>query len=305
MQQVGLYEFLEKLGFFDLLPAPLSEMATLVNPPPPPLPDLPPIFAPAGSRRARVALFVGCVADAMFRPTHWATLRVLAANGCEVVVPRGQGCCGAIHHHSGDREGARRMADLNTDAFRPDDVDAIVVNHAGCGAMLREYPIRWNDARTQARTRLASKVRDLSEFLAQLGPVPPAGRIEAVATYHDACHLGHAQKIRTQPRQLLELIPGLEVKPLPETEICCGSAGTYNLYQPEMARRLGRRKLDAIRSTGARIVLAANAGCLLHIGREIRRAEADLLLMHPIELLDYSYRRERPAGIGSPPASSV
>jgi len=160
--------------------------------------------------------------------------------------------------------------------------------------MMKEYGLHWNDEHTEARKRLAAKVKDVNEFLAQLGPVPPSGRIHAVATYHDACHLGHAQKVVEAPRRLLAQIPGLELRDLPETEICCGSAGTYNLNQPEMADRLSRRKLENILSTQAQIVLASNAGCLLQIMREVRRQRRALLVMHPMELLDLSYRNEQP-----------
>jgi glycolate oxidase iron-sulfur subunit len=160
--------------------------------------------------------------------------------------------------------------------------------------MMKEYGLHWDDDGTEARRRLAGKVKDVNEFLDQLGPVPPSGRIEAVATYHDACHLGHAQKIVDPPRRLLGMIPGLELRDLPETEICCGSAGTYNLNQPGMADRLSRRKLENILSTKAQVVLASNAGCLLQIMREVRRQRQCVAVMHPMELLDLSYRNQQP-----------
>ena len=294
MQRLGLYDRLERTGIFRLLPGRLGQMATLVNPPVKGGPKLPRFLPAIGRRRARVAFFVGCVADAMFRHTHWATLRVLQHNGCDILIPPEQGCCGAIHYHSGDSDGARAMADANVAAFDLDDLDAVIVNHAGCGAMMKEYALHWPDDRQKSRRRLVALVRDVNEFLDELGPVYPTGRIEAVATYHDACHLGHAQKIREAPRRLLEIIPGLQLRDLPETEICCGSAGTYNLNQPEMASRLGKRKLENIMATGAQIVLASNAGCLLQIGREIRQHRAPLVAMHPMDLLDLSYRGEQP-----------
>lgn len=294
-QRLGIYDRLERLGLLRLIPGRLGQMVTLVNPPVPPGPKLPKFLPAVGRRRARVAFFVGCVADGMFRHTHWATLRVLQQNGCDVLIPPGQGCCGAIHYHAADSDGARRMADANVAAFADlDDIDAIIVNHAGCGAMMKEYGLHWRDERQQARQRLAEKVKDVNEFLDQLGPVLPGGRIEAVATYHDACHLGHAQKVREAPRRLLGMIPGLKLRELPETEICCGSAGTYNLNHPQMADRLIRRKLQNIRSTGAQIVLASNAGCLLQIGREVRRQRERLLVLHPMDLLDLSYRGQQP-----------
>jgi glycolate oxidase iron-sulfur subunit len=186
------------------------------------------------------------------------------------------------------------MADRNVAAFNLADIDAVVVNHGGCGAMLKEYGLHWRDAGQSRRQAFSEKVQDVHEFLDKLGPVKPTGRIEARATYHDACHLGHAQKIREAPRRLLSLVPGLELKELPETEICCGSAGTYNLNQPAMAERLMRRKLENIVSTGARIVLASNAGCLLQIGREVRQRRLPLLVMHPMDLLDLSFRGQQP-----------
>jgi glycolate oxidase iron-sulfur subunit len=293
-QRLGLYDLVERLGLFRLLPGRLGPMVTLVNPPVKPGPKLPKFLPAIGRRRARVAFFVGCVADAMFRHVHWATLRVLQQNGCDVIIPSGQGCCGAIHYHAGSSDGARRMADANVAAFDLDDIDAVVVNHAGCGAMMKEYPLHWQDDNLPARRRLATKVKDVNEFLAALGPIAPTGRIEAVAAYHDACHLAHAQKVVEAPRQILAQIPGLVLKDLPEAEICCGSAGTYNLNHPEMAQRLIRRKLENIQRTGAQIVLASNAGCLLQIGREVRQQRKPLVVMHPMTLLDLSYRGEQP-----------
>jgi glycolate oxidase iron-sulfur subunit len=291
-QQLGLYDWAERLGLFRLIPGRLGQMVTLVGPPVDGGPKLPKFLPAIGRRRARVAFFVGCVADAMFRHTHWSTLRVLQENGCDILVPEGQACCGAIHHHSGSSEGARKLADQNVAAFDLDEVDAVIVNHGGCGAMLKEYGHHWKDDGQPARERFAAKVKDINEFLDQLGPIRPEGRIEAVATYHDACHLGHAQKVREAPRRLLATIPGLELRELPETEICCGSAGTYNLNQPEMASRLMRRKLENVLKTGASIVLASNAGCLLQIGREVRQQRLPLKVMHPMDLLALSYRRE-------------
>lgn len=292
-QRLGIYDMADRLGLFKLIPGRLGQMVTLVNPPIPPGPKLPKFLPAIGRRRARVAFFVGCVGDAMFRHTHWATLRVLQQNGCDILIPAGQGCCGAIHYHAGERDGARKVADANVIAFEKlDEFDAIIVNHAGCGAMLKEYGLHWKDDQQPARQRLAEKVKDINEFLDELGPIAPAGRIDAVATYHDACHLGHAQRVREAPRRLLSMIPGLELRELPETEICCGSAGTYNLNHPAMADRLMRRKLDNILRTGAQISLASNAGCLLQIGREVRRQRQPLLVMHPMDLLDLSYRGE-------------
>lgn len=292
LQRAGIFDALERLGLLGLVPVRLGRMVALLPPPAKGTPRLPKFLPAVGRKRARVAFFVGCVADAMLRQVHWATLRVLQQNGCDVFVPRGQGCCGAIHFHSGDSLGARRLADANLIAFELDRYDAIVVNHAGCGAMLKEYGLHWSDGLQPHRARFAAKVKDVHELLDELGLVPPSGRIEAVATYHDACHLAHAQQIVAAPRRMLAKIPGLELRDLPEANICCGSAGTYNLHEAEMADRLGARKLKNILSTGAGIVVAANAGCMLQIGREIRRAGAKLRVMHPMELLDLSYREQ-------------
>ena len=221
-----------------------------------------------------------------------STARVLQENGCDVIVPQNQVCCGAIHFHAGSSQPAREKADQNATAFDPSSVDAIIVNVAGCGSMLKDYGHHWQDEGQSARGQFAAKVRDCSEFLDELGVIQPPGEIRVTATYHDACHLVHAQRVREQPRNLLKKIPGLKLIELPESDLCCGAAGTYNLTEPEMAGRLGKRKLENIRATGARDVITANAGCLLQIAREARMQGDVLKIVHPMELLDLSYRRE-------------
>ncbi len=294
-QRLGLMRLFELTRLDRLLPPRLRQLVHMLPPPSKSLPALPEVFPAIGRRRARVGLFTGCVADVMFRHTHWATARVLQQNGCDVVVPRGQVCCGAIHFHSGAAQPARELADQNVKALA--DVDAVILNVAGCGAMLKDYGLHWHDSLTPARAELAGRVKDVHEFLDQLGLVPPEGEIPAVATYHDACHLGHAQKIREAPRRILSKIPGLKLVDLPETELCCGAAGTYNLTQPEMAGQLSRRKLDNIQLTEAPIVLTANAGCLLQISREARSRGLRAWIAHPMDLLDLSYRHLRPPGL--------
>ena len=294
LQRLGIYRAAERMGLFRLIPGRLGRLLPLLPPPVRPGPRLPKFLPAVGRKRARVAFFVGCVADAMFRPTHWATLRVLQQNGCDVFVPGGQGCCGAIHLHNGDSVGARRLADANLVAFELDRYDAIVVNHGGCGAMLREYGLHWKDGLQPHRAQFAAKVKDVHELLDAMGVVPPSGRIDAVATYHDSCHLAHAQGVVSAPRRLLSKIPGLDLRELPEAGLCCGSAGTYNLTEPAMSDGLARRKMQNILSTGAKIVLAANAGCLLQIQREVRQGGHPLLVMHPMDLLDLSYRGLQP-----------
>ncbi len=250
-QALRLDKAVRSLGLLRLLPPRLRQLVEMLPPLAKREPPLPDILPAIGKQRARVALFTGCVGDAIFRPTNWATARVLQQNGCEVLVPKHQACCGAIHFHAGSSEPAQEFADANVAAFNEDDVDAVIVNVAGCGAMLKDYGHHWHDVRQPMREQFAHKVRDINEFLDQLGLVPPTGELPLVATYHDACHLGHAQKIREAPRRLLAQIPGLTVRDLPESELCCGAAGTYNLTEPEMAGRLSRRKLDNILSTGA------------------------------------------------------
>jgi glycolate oxidase iron-sulfur subunit len=277
------------------LPGPLGQMLKML----PPLrsaPRLPERLAPVGEKRATVALLTGCVADAVFRPVHWATARVLQANGCEVLVPRGQTCCGAIHFHAGAEAPAVARAVQNANAVDPSAVDAVIVNVAGCGAMLKDYAHL--DLPAEHRERVAAfsqKVRDVHEFLVALGPKKPTGEIPLKAVYHDACHLAHAQRIRTQPRELLGTIPGLTLQSIAEADVCCGAAGSYNLTQPDMAERLAKRKSDAIRAANADILLTPNAGCALHIGRKLAESGRRPWIGHPMELLDLSYRGERPS----------
>ncbi|MCI0331675.1 MAG: (Fe-S)-binding protein [Planctomycetes bacterium] len=293
-QRTGVLKLLQATRLTRLLPAQLRRMVDMLPPPrrnEGPLPE----FLPAiGRRRATVALFSGCIGDAMFRHVNWATARVLQQNGCDVHVPRAQACCGAIHFHAGSSDPAQVFADQNLAAFPVERFDAIINNIAGCGSMLKDYGHHWQDARQNERAAWSAKVRDVNEFLDQLGPVRPEGEIRAVATYHDACHLLHAQKIHDAPRRLLAQIPGLELHDLPESELCCGAAGTYNLTQPEMSARLSRRKLDNIRKTAARVAITSNAGCALQIAREARDQNMQLAVVHPMEMLDWSYRGVKP-----------
>jgi glycolate oxidase iron-sulfur subunit len=290
MQSLRLDRLLEKIGLLRLMPRSLRQMHDMV-PRLEPYHHLPELLPAEGKRRARVALFLGCAGDAFLPQTNLATARVLQRNGCEVWVPRAQVCCGALHYHSAQEEPAKAFAKANCDAFRPQDVDAIIVNAAGCGAMLKDYGHLLHDDAGQA---LAGKVKDVSEFLAALGPVKPEHPLPIKAAYHDACHLCHAQQIRHQPRQLLEMIPGLQLVPLNETEICCGAAGSYNITQPEMADRLGERKAKNILDTGARALFTGNVGCLLQIGKHLRRQRPDLWVAHPIDALWASYSGEIP-----------
>ena len=295
-QWLRLDKLAEATRLVSLLPPRLRQLVRQLPPLEKPLPALPNVLPAMGRRRARVALFTGCVSDVMYRSTNWATARVLQQNGCDVVVPKNQVCCGAIHFHAGSEDPARELADTNVKAFDVDSVDAVIVNVAGCGAMLKDYGHHWHDDRQAEREKFVSKVKDVSEFLDTLGMVPPTGELRLKATYHDACHLGHAQKIKEAPRRLLSQIPGLELIDLPETELCCGAAGTYNLTEPEMAQRLSDRKLKNILSTGAQVVITGNVGCIMQIAREARQQRHKLAVVHPMDLLDLSYRNEQFGG---------
>jgi glycolate oxidase iron-sulfur subunit len=300
MQWLYLDRLADRVGLTKLLPQKLQRMQALLPPLKLHAPHLPDVLPAIGKKRARVALFTGCVADAIFSHTNWATARVLQANGCEVVIPKTQVCCGAIHYHSGAGGPALEFANTNAATFDAADVDAVITNVAGCGSMLKDYGhvaaelAPQNDAQRETLSIFARKVRDVSEFLVSLGPIPPRGRIELKATYHDACHLAHAQKVRDQPRELLSLVPGLQLVPLAESDICCGAAGSYNLTEGEMADRLAERKIRNILNTGASAVITGNAGCSLQIQSALRRLHPDIWVAHPMDILDLSYRQQQP-----------
>jgi len=254
--------------------------------------ELPELNPAVGPERARVGLLAGCVARELFAEVNRAAVRVLQRNGVTVLMPRAQGCCGALHVHAGDPATARRLASRNLNAF-PSDLDAVVVTAAGCGAAMKRYAHLLDDgsggSRTHRADALAARVRDVTEFLAELPPRAPAGQVRARVAYHDACHLAHGQQVRAAPRALLRSIPGLELVELAEGELCCGSAGTYNLTEPAMSRRLAARKVDDIVRSGASIVATANPGCSLQIQGELRRRGLEIEVVHPVELLDRAY----------------
>ncbi len=290
-QRLGLRGLFDRLG--RILPRSLRQMQEIIPRLQPHYGRLPEVLPAEGKRRARVALFVGCAADAFFPQTTLATARVLQHNGCEVWVPRGQACCGALHYHAGLAAPAQAFARTNCEAFDPQKVDAIINNAGGCGPVLKEYGhLLEGTPAAEAGAAFAAKVRDISEFLVELGPVKPKHPLPLKATYHDACGLSHAQKIRQPPRQLLALIPGLELVPLAESEHCCGAAGSYNLTQPEMSAQLGQRKAANILATGARAVFTGNVGCLLQILRHLRAQQADLWVAHPVDALWAAYSGE-------------
>jgi glycolate oxidase iron-sulfur subunit len=241
-----------------------------------------------GSQRARVALVAGCVQRTFFPGVNAATIRVLSAEGCEVSVPHGQGCCGALSLHSGRLEEAKRFARALIPRFEGEDLDAIVINAAGCGSTLKEYgDLLQNDPVWAERARsFAAKVRDINEYLAEFEPRAERRPMPLRVAYHDACHLAHAQRVRTQPRQLLSTIPELELLEIPDGDQCCGSAGTYNLFEPASAHEIGERKVDNVQSVAPDLLASANPGCTLQIQSLLRERGANLRAAHPIEILD-------------------
>jgi|HubBroStandDraft_6_1064221.scaffolds.fasta_scaffold163603_2 glycolate oxidase iron-sulfur subunit len=316
LQRTNLDRLIDRSGVPKLLPGFVRRMYDQLPRLQPSAPAMPELLPAIGACRARVGLFAGCVAQAMFPQTNWATARVLQANGCDVVVPKSQVCCGAIHYHSGAEGPALDFAARNAAAFDVASLDAVIVNVAGCGSMLKDYGHIAEEAshraqgnaiggkaasatrpvahRTESVAKFASKVRDVSEFLAELGPLPPSGELRFRAVYHDACHLVHAQRVREQPRSLLALVPGLELVPLPESEVCCGAAGSYNLTEPEMSERLSQRKLRNILACDPQVVITGNAGCSLQIQAALRRAGSPIWVAHPMDVLDLSYRKAQP-----------
>ncbi len=276
-----------------LLPAPMSAMLDLLPEQLPTAQPLPAIYPAIGPRRARVALLAGCVQQVLAPQIGWATLRVLAQNGVETVIPTGQGCCGSLAMHTGEAAQARSLARHNLTAF-PADVDAIVTNAAGCGSGMHEYGLLFAGLpEEEAARQFASRVKDVSLFLAELGLTPPPALAEPLTlAYHDACHLGHAQRITTQPRTLLRAIPNLHLVEIPEGELCCGSAGTYNLEQPELAHQIGERKARNIIATGAAAIATGNIGCMTQIQTHLQQLGHPLPVWHTVEVLDRAYRTD-------------
>jgi glycolate oxidase iron-sulfur subunit len=245
-----------------------------------------------GPRRHRVAFFGGCIANLAFARLNDATVRVLAHNGCEVVIPAGQGCCGALHVHAGLRDLARELAKKNLQVFPPQEFDAIITNAAGCGSVLKDYPLLFEEVDREcyeAARNFAARLRDITEFLAGIDFRQDFAVMKVRATYQDPCHLGHAQRIRSAPRKLLAAVPGLELVELKESEICCGSAGIYNVAHNEMAERLLLNKMQRIDETRAEVILTANQGCLLQLRAGVARSGNRRRVLHVIELLDEAY----------------
>lgn len=299
-QASGLEALLRRLRFTALLPRNLRELEPLT-------PRIERDFSDAligefeapERPRFRVGLLTGCVQDLAYASVNRDTVDVLLANGCEVATPAAQPCCGSLHAHNGEIEWAREMARRNLDAFDLGSLDAIISNAAGCGSHLKHYDeLLADDPRYAARARQwSAKVRDIHEWLVEIGPVAPGGSGERSSpstplrvTYHEACHLCHGQKISRAPRELLRQIPGLELVELPEATWCCGSAGIYNITQPEMSAKLLARKMANIAKTGAAVVAAANPGCAVQLEAGVRAGGGMLEVVHPITLLARAYR---------------
>ncbi|HAM71745.1 MAG TPA: hypothetical protein DCM86_08895 [Verrucomicrobiales bacterium] len=301
-QRLGLQEAVRRSGLLRLLPARLRELESMT---PTVLPhvtsELVGCVTPArgGAPRHRVALLSGCAQDLLFSDVNRDTAEVLARNGCEVITPAEQVCCGSLHAHNGEWAMAQEQARRQIDLLPPSGFDAIITNAAGCGSHLKHYSkLLGEDPRYRERAvEWDRKVRDIHEWLVEIGfeaprspSLPPPQRV----TYHEACHLCHGQKITAQPRAILRSIPGVTLTELPESTWCCGSAGIYNLVQPEMAGKLLERKVDHILTTQAAVVATGNPGCLLQVQSGVRRRGLSLRVVHPVTLLAEAYRREAP-----------
>ena len=276
--------------FAALAPAAVKPMLALLPDRLPAAIELPEVTPAIGQRRARVALLAGCAQQVLAPAINQATIDVLSRNGVEVVVPRAQGCCGALAMHVGEDERAYARATTLMRAF-PADVDAIVTNAAGCGSAMKEYGHAFRGrAQHDALERFSTRVRDVTEVLDELGLVEaPSFATRRIVAYHDACHLGHAQGVRRPPRALLERIGKVQVVEVPDGETCCGSAGLYNVEQPAIADDLGRRKANAVRTTGADLVAAGNIGCLVQIETHLARAGASIPVLHTMQVLQQAY----------------
>ncbi|MGI8604780.1 MAG: (Fe-S)-binding protein [Verrucomicrobiales bacterium] len=272
-----------------LMPRAVRPMFALLPKKLPPPEALDSFYPADGPRRARVALLSGCVQPVLAPEINQSTVSLLTRNGVEVVIPPEQGCCGSLGWHIGEAGEAREKAAQNLVAFPFTEVDAIITNAAGCGSGLREYPLMLRGTPLEEAARaFAAKVRDICQFLDELGIAPPPDPNRSITVaYHDACHLAHGQGVWAAPRRLLHQIPGLVVKEISDPEVCCGSAGTYNIDQPETAAELGRRKAAAIMATGAEFVVTGNIGCLTQLQAHLPPGTR---IMHTVELLDRVYR---------------
>ena len=293
-QRSGIQSLVRGSRILRLLPRRLGDWERLL----PKLPDtregpLPGLIPAQGEKRARVGLLTGCVQQALFASHNHATARLLARNGAEVVVPGAQRCCGALHAHSGDRARAIALARQTIDCFESARADAVIVNASGCGAHMKGYAHLLQDDPEYAERaeRFSKRVQDISEFLSKEPLQGTLGRLDMRVAYHDPCHVVHSQKIRTEPRRLLRAIPGITLTELREADWCCGSAGIYNLTQPEMAERLLSRKVANLEATGAEAVVTANPGCIIQILHGLETKGVKMKVYHLVEILDLAYQR--------------
>jgi glycolate oxidase iron-sulfur subunit len=292
LQRLGIYRVLRKTGIFNLLPARLRKMEQMLPAQGRLWPGRLPANTPAtgAAKKLTIGFFGGCIGSVMFDEVNRQAVELLTACGADVVAPPRQVCCGAIHQHSGVHAPAMEFARKNIALFIPETsptVDFIATNIAGCGAMLREYDfvLRDDPIYSERAKEFASRVRDISEVLVMLGLPEMKYPVNATATYHDACHLAHAQKVTAAPRKLLAQVPGLKLVPLPDCDMCCGAAGTYNLTQPEMSSQLAERKLENVQSTGAQICITGNVGCAMQIQSAAEAHGRTLAVLHPVEVL--------------------
>jgi glycolate oxidase iron-sulfur subunit len=296
-QKLGLQKLVRSLGVLPRLSPQLAAMESMLPPiPPQAFQDTLPELIPAqGKQRYRVGMLLGCV-QRLFNPeVNDATVRVLTTNGCEVVIPRGQGCCGALSHHQGQAEQAQILARQMIDSFADTGVDYVLINASGCGHTLKEYGHILADDPLYAEKakKFVSQVRDVQEFLAEVGLTATLSPLQAdplTMVYQDACHMLHGQKISVQPRQLLKQIPGVQLKEPLDAALCCGSAGVYNILQPEVAAELGQQKVRNLTNTGASVIASANIGCFVQISKHLQLQGKPVPVLHPMQLLDYSIR---------------
>jgi len=247
--------------------------------------------APKGTKKRRVALFTGCLADQLFAGVNEATVQVLLKNGCDVDVLAAEQCCGALHIHNGARDQAKELARVNVRTFNAGRYDAVLTNAAGCSAELRHYgELLDGDAAAQ---EFGKKIRDITEFLVEIGYTPPQGKLAGKVAYDEPCHLLHAQKISAAPKQVLADLPGIERVPLEEAEACCGSAGIYSVTQPKLSKEVLARKMEMIRKSGCDTLVTGNPGCILQFRCGIREAGLPIQVLHPVELLAQSYAQEK------------
>ncbi|MBN9660974.1 MAG: 4Fe-4S dicluster domain-containing protein [Acidobacteria bacterium] len=281
----GLLKLMGKMGRIEHL-APAAEVPFFFD-------KVGQTFPAKGQRRFRVGFLAGCLANVTSARLNEATVRVLQANGCDVVLPADQTCCGALHVHSGLKDQARALARKNIDVFLSGNFDAIITNAAGCGSTLKEYHelLEHDEAYAEKAKLFVARMKDITEFLGSIELNPQMAPLSITATYQDSCHLAHGQKVRSAPRQLLNAIPGVKFKELPLSDLCCGSAGIYNIVHDEIADSLLQKKMAMVNGTGAEVVTTANVGCAIQLKAGVTRYGKHQRVLHVVELLDEAYRK--------------